>query len=159
MEKKGLKTKCEEFDEYLGCKIVFSKDGKRAWLGQPETINKLEREFGTEARKLRKYSVPGTPGIGILRPASNDDVVNSERQTKYRSGVGMLLWINKTRPYLSNAVRELSKVMDGATETSYEGNDEDHQIYARHKRRRFENRTKISNRCNRLQMGIRNVQQ
>ena len=28
----------------------------------------------------------------------------------------MLLWINKTRPDLSNAVRELSKVMDGATE-------------------------------------------
>ena len=77
MEKKGLKTKCEEFDEYLGCKIAFSKDGKRAWLGQPETINKLEKEFGEEARKLRKYSVPGTPGIGILRPKSNDDVAVS----------------------------------------------------------------------------------
>ena len=28
----------------------------------------------------------------------------------------MLLWINKTKPDLSNAIRELSKVMDGATE-------------------------------------------
>ena len=116
MEKHGLKTKCEKFDEYIGCKVVFSKDGKKAWLGQPDTIKKLEREFREEARKLRKYSVPGTPGIGILRPASPNDVVDPERQSKYRSGVGMLLWINKTRPDLSNAIRELSKVMDGATE-------------------------------------------
>jgi len=35
----------------------------------------------------------------------------------YRSGVGMLLYLTKhSRPDISNAVRELSKVMDGATE-------------------------------------------
>ena len=95
MEEQGLKTKCEELEEYLGCKVVFSKDGKKAWLGQTETIKKLEREFGEDARKLRKYSVPGTPGIGILRPKSEDDKVDAKRQSRYRSGVGMILWIKK----------------------------------------------------------------
>ena len=115
MNKEGLTTKCEEVDEYLGCKVAFSKDGKKAWLGQPETIKKLEREFGEDVKKLKSYTVPGTPGIGVLRPSSKEDVLGPEEQSRYRSGVGMLLWINKTRPDLSNAVRELSKVADGAT--------------------------------------------
>jgi hypothetical protein len=39
-----------------------------------------------------------------------------EQQTKYRSGVGMLLYLVKhSRPDISNAVRELTKVSDGAT--------------------------------------------
>ena len=117
MEKEGLTTKCEELKEYLGCNVVFSEDRKKAWLGQTETVKKLEREFGEDVKKLRTYTVAGTPGIGILRPKSEDERVNEKDQSRYRSGVGMLLWIMKcTRPDISNAVRELTKVMDGATE-------------------------------------------
>ena len=37
-------------------------------------------------------------------------------QTTYRRGVGLLLYLVKfSRPDISNAVRELSNVMDGAT--------------------------------------------
>ena len=117
MEKEGLTTKCEELKEYLGCNVVFSQDRKKAWLGQTETVKKLEREFGEDVKKLRKYTVAGTPGVGILRPKSEEEKVNDKDQSRYRSGVGMLLWIMKcTRPDISNAVRELTKVMDGATE-------------------------------------------
>jgi hypothetical protein len=43
--------------------------------------------------------------------------MSEENQRQYRKGVGMLLYLVKhSRPDLSNAVRELSKVMDGATE-------------------------------------------
>jgi hypothetical protein len=39
-----------------------------------------------------------------------------EQQTKYRSGDGMLLYLVKhSSPDISNAVRELTKVLDGAT--------------------------------------------
>jgi hypothetical protein len=38
------------------------------------------------------------------------------KQQQFRSGVGMLFYLVKhSRPDLANAVRELSKVMDGAT--------------------------------------------
>jgi hypothetical protein len=44
-----------------------------------------------------------------------DKRLNTLEQQKYRSGVGMLFYLVKhSRPDLSNPVRELTKVMDGA---------------------------------------------
>jgi len=41
-------------------------------------------------------------------------------QSKYMSGVGMLLYLVKySRPYIANKVRDLSKCMDGATPAAY----------------------------------------
>ena len=43
-------------------------------------------------------------------------MASPEDQTLYRSGIGMLLYLVKhSRPDIANVVRELSKVMDGAT--------------------------------------------
>jgi hypothetical protein len=43
--------------------------------------------------------------------------LDQDQQKEFRSGVGMLLYLVKhSRPDISNAVRELSKVMDGATQ-------------------------------------------
>jgi hypothetical protein len=51
-----------------------------------------------------------------MRPEKGDNVLSLKDQTKYRSGVGMLLYLVKhSRPDISNAVRELTKVLDGAT--------------------------------------------
>jgi hypothetical protein len=51
-----------------------------------------------------------------MRPEKGDNVLSPKDQTKYRSGVGMLLYLVKhSRPDISNAVRELTKVLDGAT--------------------------------------------
>jgi hypothetical protein len=56
------------------------------------------------------------PGVQVERPEENDPKLSPTEQTTYRKGVGMLLYLVKhSRPDLSNAVRELSKVMDGAT--------------------------------------------
>ena len=55
-------------------------------------------------------------GQVILRPHEEDEKLSEKEQTEYRSGVGMLLYLLKhSRPDLSNSVRELTKVMDGAT--------------------------------------------
>ena len=46
--------------------------------------------------------------------------MDQEGQEKYRSGVGILLWLMKhSRPDIANAVREASKVMDGATKAHW----------------------------------------
>jgi hypothetical protein len=51
-----------------------------------------------------------------MRPQEGDPRISIEDQSIYRSGVGMLLYLIKhSRPDLSNAVRELTKVLDGAT--------------------------------------------
>jgi hypothetical protein len=42
--------------------------------------------------------------------------LEKEKQEKYQSGVRIILWLMKhSRPDISNAVREASKVIDGAT--------------------------------------------
>jgi hypothetical protein len=57
------------------------------------------------------------PGTSIERPADEEMKLDQDQQKEFRSGVGMLLYLVKhSRPDISNAVRELSKVMDGATQ-------------------------------------------
>ena len=47
--------------------------------------------------------------------------LDSEKQTRYRSGVGMLLYLVKfSRPDIYNSVRELTKSMRSATESHYQ---------------------------------------
>jgi hypothetical protein len=48
------------------------------------------------------------------------DVLDPQSQRKYRSGVGMILYLTKySRPDISSIVRELSKCMDSATWGAY----------------------------------------
>ena len=91
MTGKGLTTKCEELEEYLGCKILFSKDRKKAWIGQVGTLKKLEKTFGKDVENMRKYTVAGSVGKGVLRPKNDEEFLGYDEQAKYRSGVGMLL--------------------------------------------------------------------
>jgi hypothetical protein len=53
---------------------------------------------------------------------SNDEIekIEAEKQSRYRSGFGMLLYLIKySRPNLANVVRELSICMDGANLAAY----------------------------------------
>jgi hypothetical protein len=92
----------------------------KAWLGQPHLIKKLERSFGQYNKRLYKYLTPGTPGYTIVRPVTIEDKLSNEKQTIFRSGVGTLLqFVKHSRPDIANAVRELSKCMDSATEGAF----------------------------------------
>ena len=112
----GLKTTVEEtMKDYLSCEIAYNKDETKAWVGQPHMIQKIEKEFGDLVKGLQKYQTPGTPGFHIVCPKEGDVVLDEEQQTKYRSGVGMVLYLIKySRPDLANPVRELAKCMDKA---------------------------------------------
>ena len=35
----------EGLQDYLSCKIKFSRDKRRAWLGQPHLIKNMEKKF------------------------------------------------------------------------------------------------------------------
>jgi len=109
-----------DLHDYLSCEVEFSKDRKKAWLGQPHLIANLVKTFQDEVKGLRQYVTPGTPGLNQLRIEDPTLKLPEEKHAKYRSGVGMLLYLVKhSRPDIANCVRELSKVLDGPSEGSY----------------------------------------
>jgi hypothetical protein len=105
-----------ELNEYVGCMVIKDKQKKCAYLIQPDLIEKLEKAFKNDIAHLRKYKMPAPTGEIITRPETEEELINQEDQKKFRSGVGSLLFLIKySRPDISNAVRGLSKVMDGAS--------------------------------------------
>ena len=83
-------------------------------------IAKIEDKFGKEVRKMRKMTTARTPGKRVKGKFEDEEKLTGEMQTRYRSGVGMLLFMVKhSRPDLSNAVCELSKCMGKANNDTY----------------------------------------
>jgi Reverse transcriptase (RNA-dependent DNA polymerase)/gag-polypeptide of LTR copia-type len=117
----GLNITVEnELTDYLSCEIRFNQERTKAWIGQPHMVKKLEKTFGDEVKGLQRYKTPGTPGQGLIRAKTDDDKIPVEQQSRYRTGVGMLLYLIKhSRPDICNAVRELTKCLDGATPVAY----------------------------------------
>jgi hypothetical protein len=68
----------------------------------------------------RVFRSPASPKYIVMRPTPDDPTITLEEQHKYRSGVGMLMYLVKhSRPDIANAVRELTKVLDGATQAHW----------------------------------------
>ena len=110
-------TVSPEATEYLGCEIHVAKNHTCGWIGQPHLYKNLEQKFGNIVKTQRMTETPSTPGFHVVRNIPNAVYITDEKQKLYRSGVGMLLYLVKhSRPDLSNGTRELSKVMDKATE-------------------------------------------
>ena len=69
---------------------------------------------------VRSHQTPAGLKTIVMSPMEGDPLISAEAQSKYRSGVGMLLYLIKhSRPDLANAIRELTKVLDGATQAHY----------------------------------------
>jgi hypothetical protein len=115
---KGIKTKVSAgANDYLSCEVIVDYHQKVRWIGQPTLLKKLEKKFGDYTTKMGEYTykTPGTPGFLLVKSDDPEDQLSQADQKLYRSGVGTLLqYSNKTRPEMSNAVRELSKGMDKA---------------------------------------------
>jgi len=95
---------------------VQKNEKARAWIMQPQLIHHLREIFGEEVKDMQAYSTPGTPRLKIVRPTNGIEGINETMQSRYRSGVGMLLYLIKhSCPDIANIVRELSKGMDSAT--------------------------------------------
>ena len=69
---------------------------------------------------MREYKTPGTPHKIQVREKDKEKCISKEDQKLFRSGVGMLLYLVKhSRPDIANPVRELSKLLDGATKEAF----------------------------------------
>jgi hypothetical protein len=55
----------------------------------------LEAEFGDEVKSKRVYKTSGTPRFKIVRPENDDDIIEPNLQSGYRSGIGILLYLIK----------------------------------------------------------------
>ena len=101
-------------EEYVGCKVRREK-GNALIMYQDDLLLKIQKHFGNDITNIRNYEIPAGTGERVVR--SKEGLIDKEAQSRYRSGVGMLLFLVKySRPDIANAVRELSKANDGATE-------------------------------------------
>ena len=64
---------------------------------------------------MQLYETPASGGGQIKLPMTEEELISDEEQSEFRSGVGSLIYLLKhSRPDLSNSIRELTKVIDGA---------------------------------------------
>jgi hypothetical protein len=104
---------------YVGCKLVENSKNREMWIVQPKLIDNMEENF-KEQLAGREAKVPAAPKFMVTRPKEDEEVIDPIKQSEYRSGVGMLLYLIKhSRPEIANAVRELTKVLDRATPEHY----------------------------------------
>ena len=110
----------DDTNDYLSCEILYNKNLTKCWIGQPHMVKKIIKTFGEEINKRSYVDTPGTPGLSLIKEIDDDNKIPQELQSRYRTGVGMLLFLIKhSRPDLCNGVRELSKCLDGANEAAY----------------------------------------
>jgi len=106
-------TRSQDVEDFIGCNI--ERDQDTIYLSQPDLIKKLLKKFEDKIKTLQDYETPAPANFRIVRPKEGEEKLSDTDQTLYRSGVGSLLYLLKhSRPDLSNCVRELTKVMDGA---------------------------------------------
>ena len=90
---------------------MWNSERSEVVLHQTIIVKKLTSMFREEIATLRTYYTPFAPLLCVQQP-DPDGQMTDVRQSKFRTGVGTLLYLIKhSRPYLSNSVRELSKVM------------------------------------------------
>jgi hypothetical protein len=103
---------------YVGCHFD-EKDKGTVVVTQPKLFASLKKKFGKLVDNS-EYATPAAPRSVIMRPEESDTKISEDKQKDFRSGVGMLLYLVKySRPDMANITRELSKVMDGATEAHW----------------------------------------
>ena len=100
----------------MGVQVIKSKIGKWAWLGQPTIIKNVVKVFTDDVQTLQSTLTPGTPAFIGQKVVDEEDKIMEKEEAFYQSGVGTLLHLTKhSRLDITNAVRELSKSMDGAS--------------------------------------------
>jgi Reverse transcriptase (RNA-dependent DNA polymerase) len=121
MKASGFNLKIEiSLKDYLSCCNIADLDSKSIIILQPHLINNLEAKFGHEVCNKRFYKTPGTPRFKVVCPVDDDDIIDAALQGRYRSIVGIILYLTKySCPDLCNVVRELVKCMDRATKVTY----------------------------------------
>jgi hypothetical protein len=111
----GLKNEDNLTDNII-CKIFQERDKGKLWIMEPHLIESLEKTFGEEVNIMQSYTTPETPRLKILRPTNELEVIKADFQSRFRSGVVILLYLIKHLIVeIANVIGELAKCMDGTT--------------------------------------------
>jgi hypothetical protein len=94
-----------EVKYFVGCHLVHSTDGKTIHIFQPKLIKNLEDSFSQYINTNQKFQTPGAPKPVVVHPEKGDDILSPKDQTKYRSGVGMLLYLVKNTQDLTSQMQ------------------------------------------------------
>jgi hypothetical protein len=98
----------------------MNQENAEVLVMQPHLLKGLEDKFGEEVNNLSCYDTPGTPRFKVVKSSDVVETIEMDKQSRYRSGVGMLLNLKKySRPDIANVVCELSKCMDEANLAAY----------------------------------------
>ena len=102
--------------EYIGTKIDIDKTKRELKITQPVLVQSLRDEFEFE----NPNNCPETPAPASTHLMASGKSLSPEKQTKYRSGVGKLLYLTKwSRPEIANSVRESTRFMTRAYPANY----------------------------------------
>jgi hypothetical protein len=112
-EKEEIKKhfKCDDIGEvkdYIGCKTEINQKEGYVKFTQPVLVQSLSDEF-EDIPQGADPMTPAKPG-NILTKCEDSDKLSPEQHSRYRTGVGKLLYLAKnSRPDIANAVRELAR--------------------------------------------------
>jgi hypothetical protein len=111
-----VKTSKIMMEEAVGCKIINNKTNDTVYIHQPKRLKLVKQEFGGLVESPKKFSTPAPSNTMVNCKDKENTLLPVDQQTKYRSEVGMLLYLVKHTWFnIANSVRELSKVADRAT--------------------------------------------
>ena len=121
IKEKFIVTTSGTLQDFLGACITINNSNTTTYLDEPFLSKKMIDKFKTEISKST-FKTPGTPGfVSSLQEIKDKDVLPEKQMTNYRSGVGILLYLQKlSPPDISNPVRALSKCLTKATATHYQ---------------------------------------
>jgi hypothetical protein len=84
-----------KLESFVGCKIIESKAKNTIYIHQPKLLNNLKEQFIALVESLKDFETPAPPQTIIKCPDKDDTLLSPDKQTKFRSGVGMLLYLVK----------------------------------------------------------------
>ena len=121
LKQNGLVLKIMEgLQNCLFCKIRFSTDKNRAWLGQPHLINNLDKKFDKCIQDVHNPKTPGSPKFLIIRLMVESKKISVEDQKEYWSSMGILMYLAKHFcPDVANVMKELLKTNESANPAAY----------------------------------------
>jgi hypothetical protein len=81
--------------DYLSCQLIENAESKEKLILQLHLINNLEAKFGDEVKNKRIYKTARAPRFKIFRPENDADIIEPDLQSRYLSGVRMVLHLIK----------------------------------------------------------------
>ena len=109
-----------EVVDYIGCKVEVDQKEHSVKFTQPVLVQSLADEFEDIPQGIDPLT-PAKPGDILLKSSDEKYHLDKEKHTRYRTGVGKLLYLAKhSRPDIANAVRELSRHAHCPTDAHWE---------------------------------------